>query len=286
MVDRPRRTPLQLLIRELRRNPSAMIGAAVVLLLVLAAVFADLLAPYDPLIPDPLASLKPPHLEHPLGTDPLGRDQLSRILHGTRISLRLGLISTSIAALAGTFLGLMAGYYRKWAENIIMSLMDVLLAFPSILLALAIVYALGINLTNLMVAVGISAIPGYTRLVRGTVLGIKATPYIEAARVIGCPDGRIIFRHILPNAVAPIIVLATMGVASAILSASALSFLGLGTKPPTPEWGVMLSEGRSFMAIAPWLTTYPGLAIMATVLAMNLLGNGLRDALDPRLRSR
>ncbi|NLE76745.1 MAG: ABC transporter permease [Chloroflexi bacterium] len=270
--------------RDLRRSPSAIIGLIIVAFLVFVAVSADALAPYDPLEVNPMAAMMPPGPDHWIGTDALGRDQLSRIMHGTRLSLQLGLIATSIAAVVGSVVGLAAGYYRGALENVIMSLNDVLLAFPYILLALAIVYALGINMTNLMIAVGIGGIPGYVRVVRGTVLTIKENTYIEASRVIGCTDFRIMLKHILPNAVAPIIVLATMGVASAILTGSSLSFLGLGTKPPTPEWGVMLSEGRSFMAVAWWVATFPGIAISLAVLGMNLLGNGLRDILDPRLR--
>jgi len=277
---------LRQVLLSLRRSPNALIGALLVSLLVLVALFAPLIAPYDPLAVKPSALLKPPSAEHWLGTDALGRDQFSRIVYGARISLQLGLIAVAIAALFGTLLGLLAGYYRGWADNLTSAGVDVLLAFPNILLALAITYALGISLTNLMIAVGIAAIPTYVRVVRSTVLTIKENAYIEAARVSGCSDLRIILHHILPNALGPIIVLATLGVATAILSGSALSFLGLGTKPPTPEWGVMLAEGRSFMLNAWWVTTFPGLAIMLTVLSINLLGDGLRDALDPRLRSR
>lgn len=273
-------------IRTLRNSPSAVIGATVVLLLVIVALFAPAVAPYDPLAVNSSALLQPPSADHWLGTDPLGRDLLSRIIYGARISLQLGLIAVSIAAVSGTLLGLTGGFYRGWFDLVVVAGIDILLAFPSILLALAITFALGISLTNLMIAVGVAAIPTYVRVVRSTVLSIKENLYVEAARVSGCTDFRIIMRHILPNALGPIIVLSTLGVASAILSGSALSFLGLGTKPPTPEWGVMLAEGRSFMLNAPWMTTFPGIAIMITVLAINLLGDGLRDALDPRLRSR
>jgi peptide/nickel transport system permease protein len=274
------------IFRSLRRSPSALTGAIVVVLLVLIAIFAPVLAPYDPLKVNASVALSAPNAEHWLGTDALGRDLLSRIMYGARISLQLGLIAVSIAAISGTLFGLLGGFYRGWLDAAIVAGVDVLLAFPNILLALVITFALGINLTNLMIAVGIAAIPTYVRVVRSTVLTIKENPYIEAARVSGCTDYRIILKHILPNAFGPIIVLSTLGVASAILSGSALSFLGLGTKPPTPEWGVMLAEGRGFMLNAWWVTTFPGLAIMATVLSINLLGDGLRDALDPRLRSR
>ena len=293
-ISRPSRTAKGLLanaavrrfFRSLRRSPSARVGASIVVVLVLVAVFAPLLAPYDPLAVKASVALKPPSAEHWLGTDALGRDLLSRIIYGARISLKLGLIAVSIAAVSGTFFGLLAGFYQGWLDTVIVAAVDVLLAFPNILLALAITFALGINLTNLMIAVGIAAIPSYVRVVRSTVLTIKENPYIDAARVSGCTNWRIILRHILPNAFGPIIVLSTLGVATAILSGSALSFLGLGTTPPTPEWGVMLAEGRSFMLDAWWVTTFPGVAIMFTVLSINLLGDGLRDALDPRLRSR
>lgn len=271
--------------RRLRRSPNALIGASIVLVLVFVAIFAPVLAPYDPLAVDATAALAAPNPDHWLGTDALGRDQLSRIMYGARISMQLGLIAVSIAAVSGTVFGLLGGFYSGWLDTLIVAGVDVLLAFPSILLALVITFALGINLTNLMIAVGIAAIPTYVRVVRSTVLGIKENLYIEAARVSGCTDLRIIAGHILPNAFGPIIVLSTLGVASAILSGSALSFLGLGSKPPTPEWGVMLAEGRGLMLIAPWVTTFPGLAIMLTVLSINLLGDGLRDAFDPRLRS-
>jgi peptide/nickel transport system permease protein len=282
----PKQAATSRFFRSLRRSPNAVIGATVVCLLALVAIFAPMLAPYDPLEVNASASLTPPSAAYWLGTDALGRDLLSRIMYGTRISLQLGLIAVSIAAISGTIFGLLGGYYRGWLDTSIVAAVDVLLAFPNILLALAITFALGINLTNLMIAVGIAAVPTYVRVVRSTVLAIKENPYIEAARVSGCTNWRIILRHILPNAYGPIIILSTLGVASAILSGSALSFLGLGTKPPTPEWGVMLAEGRGFMLNAWWVTTFPGLAIMVTVLSMNLLGDGLRDTLDPRLRAR
>jgi peptide/nickel transport system permease protein len=282
----PKQVATSRFFRTLRRSPNAVIGATVVCLLAMVAIFAPMLAPYDPLAVNASASLTPPSAGYWLGTDALGRDLLSRIMYGTRISLQLGLIAVSIAAISGTIFGLLGGYYRGWLDTSIVAGVDVLLAFPNILLALAITFALGINLTNLMIAVGIAAVPTYVRVVRSTVLAIKENPYIEAARVSGCTNWRIILRHILPNAYGPIIILSTLGVASAILSGSALSFLGLGTKPPTPEWGVMLAEGRGFMLNAWWVTTFPGLAIMVTVLSMNLLGDGLRDILDPRLRAR
>ncbi len=217
-------------------------------------------------------------------TDHLGRDILSRLLYGARISLTLGLISVGIAATCGTLLGLVAGYYGGRVDLTAGVLIDVMLAFPGILLALGIVTVLRPGITNAMIAVGIAAIPTYTRLVRGSVLAAKNNVYVEAARVVGCRTPRILWLHILPNVLAPLIVLATLGAAQAILAGAALSFLGLGAQPPTPEWGLMLSEGRRYIRDAWWNSMFPGVAIMLTVLAINLLGDGLRDALDPRLK--
>jgi peptide/nickel transport system permease protein len=206
------------------------------------------------------------------------------VFYGTRISLLVGFISVSIAVVVGTLMGLVSGYYGRWVDTIVMRFVDIMLAFPGILLALALVSILGPSLPNLMIAVGISSVPSYARLVRGSVLAAKENVYVEAARVVGCSDTLIMRRHVLPNVVAPIIVVATLGVAAAILWAAALSFLGLGSQPPTPEWGRMLSEGRNYLREQWWIATFPGLAIMVTVLAMNLLGDGLRDTLDPRQR--
>lgn len=271
-------------LRRLARNRGALAGATVLLVLVGLAVLSDVIVPYDPTRIVAADRLRPPELGHPFGTDAFGRDVLVRIIHGSRISLQLGTISVVIGAGLGVTIGLVSGYYAGWIDRILMRGIDVMLAFPGILLALVIVAVLGPDLNNVMIAVGLSAMPHYTRVVRGSVLAARDLQYVEAARVVGCRDRAVMFRHILPNVLAPVIVLATLGVASAIIAGAALSFLGLGAKPPTPEWGAMLSEGRAYLRTAPWITTFPGAAIMVTVLAINLLGDGLRDALDPRMR--
>jgi peptide/nickel transport system permease protein len=250
----------------------------------LAAVLAPILSPYDPNQVDILHQLQAPSRAHILGTDLYGRDILSRILWGGRTTLVVGLISVGIAASFGIALGLISGYYGHLVDAAIMRFVDVLLSFPRILLALTIVGMLGPGLFHVMLAVGIASISGYARLVRGTVLSAKEEPYVEAARAIGCGDSRILFRHLLPNVVGPVIVLATLDVAAAILAASSLSFLGLGVQPPTAEWGYMLNEGRNYLRAAPWITFFPGVAIMLSVLSINMLGDGLRDALDPKLK--
>jgi peptide/nickel transport system permease protein len=271
--------------RDLRHNVGAMLSLAFLSLLVLAAVLAPFLTSYNPRAVAPTNQFQPPSRAHWAGTDLFGRDVFSRLLYGARISLMVGIVAVAIAALPGTLLGLLAGYYGGWIDGLISRLMDVLLAFPGILLALSIVALLGNGLPNVIVAVGIAGIPGYTRLMRSSVLTIKRKLYIRAAHTIGCRDSRILFRHILPNALAPIIVLATLDTAWAILNASALNFLGLGVELGTPEWGMMLSEGRGYLRDAPWISVAPGLTLTITVLAINLLGDGLRDALDPRLRA-
>lgn len=279
-----RQSRLGELWRRLRSNKGAVLGLAVILLLTLMAVFAPYLAPYDPNKMNSGPRLSPPSWEHPLGTDNFGRDQLSRIIYGARISLYVGFIAVGIGAVFGGFIGAIVGYYGGRIDNILMRLMDVLLAVPQIILAIAIVGALGANLLNLMIAVGVSQIPRYARIVRASALSVRGQEFVEAARAIGASDLRIISENILPNCMAPIIVQSTLGVAAAILSAAALSFLGLGIQPPTAEWGSMLSLGRQYMRNAPHLTFFPGLVIAMVVLALNLFGDGLRDALDPRLR--
>jgi peptide/nickel transport system permease protein len=252
--------------------------------LVLIAVFQNALAPVSPVRIDIADALAAPGPHHPMGTDQYGRDTYSRVIHGSGISLTVGLISVGIAAAAGTAVGLMAGYYGGSLDAFLMRVVDVMLAFPGILLALGIVSVLGPSLRNLMIAVGISGIPVYARLVRGSVLVAKEQLYVDAARVTGVPVPVILARHILPNVVAPVIVAGTLGIGTAILAAAALSFIGLGSQPPTPEWGRMLSEGRDYLRDAWWISTFPGLAIMVTVLGVNMLGDGLRDVLDPRLK--
>jgi peptide/nickel transport system permease protein len=271
--------------RQLRRNYVAMAALAIILGLFIVAIFAPLIAPYDPLKQNFRVALQPPSPAHPFGTDDVGRDILSRVIYGTRISLRVGLVSVAISGIFGVLLGLIAGYYGKWLDNTIMRIIDVLLAFPSLLLALAIIAILGPGLFNVMIAVGIGSIPVYTRMARASTLSVRERDYVLAARTLGLSDARIIRGYIFPNIIPPIIVLATLGVATAILTAAALSFIGLGAQPPTPEWGAMLTQGRQYLQKAWWFTAFPGLAIMITVLAMNVFGDALRDALDPRLRS-
>jgi peptide/nickel transport system permease protein len=271
-------------LRRLLRHRGAIIGTVIILVIGLAAIFAPLIAPYPPDEMGVGPSLAPPSRDYPMGTDTFGRDIYSRILYGAQLSLRVGVVAVAISAGFGIVLGLVAAYYGGWIDGVLMRIIDILLAFPGILLALAIVAVLGISLTNLMIAVGIGGVPSFARLVRGSTLAVKENLYVTVARSIGAGDGLIIFRHILPNVASPIIVYATLRIAFAIIATSSLSYLGLGAKPPTPEWGVMLSDGREFMRVAPWVTTFPGLAIMLSVMGINLLGDGLRDALDPRLR--
>lgn len=278
------RSPWIDVLVRLRRSRGATLGGIILAALVLAALAAPLLTRYDPLIMNPIDRLQPPNPNHVLGTDTFGRDLFTRILFGSRISLQTGLVSVSIAVLIGVPMGLMSGFYGGLTDRMLMRLVDLMLTFPGILLALVIIAILGPNLLNAMLAVGISASPTYARVVRASVLSAKSQVYVEAARATGCSNLRIMLRHILPNTVAPIIVLGTLGIAGAIIAAAALSYLGLGARPPVPEWGALLSEGRNYLRVAWWLTTFPGLAIMTAVLAINLLGDGLRDALDPRLR--
>ena len=275
---------LREIFKRLSRAPLAMIGLAIVVVLVFTAVFADYIAPFGYADQDLMAAFEEPSKAHLFGTDEFGRDIFSRIIYGSRISLQVGFIAVGIAVFAGGFLGAIAGYYGGKADNLIMRAMDVLLSIPSILLAIAIAASLGPGLFNLMIAVGISSTPNYARIVRGSVLSIRNQEFVEAAKAVGSSDLRIILKHIIPNCLAPIIVQATLGVAIAILTAAGLSFIGLGIQPPIPEWGAMLSGGREYLRDYAYMTVFPGLAIMITILALNFLGDGLRDALDPKLK--
>ena len=277
-------SPGRLALRRVLKNRGAILGLAIVLFWLGCALLAGVLAPYDPIKMSPADKLSAPGAAHWLGTDLYGRDLLSRILFGARLSLKVGLLSVCMGGVVGTTMGLVAGYGSAAVDEVIMRLVDAMLAFPGILLALVVVAFLGAELTNVIIAVGIGLIPSFARLVRGCVLSAKEDLHVLAATVIGARTDRIILRHILPNIAAPLIVLATLSVAWAILNASALSFLGLGAQPPTPEWGTMLSEGRDYMRAAPWIATFPGLAIMTLVIGVNLLGDGLRVALDPRMK--
>lgn len=272
------------LFRDLLRNSGAVIGVALLLVVIGAAVAAPYITRYDPIKINPPDRIQAPSREHWLGTDQFGRDIFTRVVYGARISLPVGLIAVVIASLVGTLLGLLAGYYGRFLDAIVMRLIDTMLAFPGILLALVVVAILGASLPNVMIAVGVGEIPRYTRLVRGSVLSAREALYVDAARVTGVRDATILYRHILPNVVGPIVVLATLSVGTAILAAAGLSFLGLGAQPPRPEWGSMLADGRQFLSSQWWIATMPGLAIALTVLAVNMAGDGLRDVLDPRLR--
>ena len=268
----------------IRRNKAAMLGLVILLLFILITIFADLIAPYELVTTQTRDILQPPSAQHWFGTDELGRDILSRIIYGARISMSVGLIAICISLIGGVALGAIAGYYGGTADNIIMRCMDVLLSIPTILLNISIVAALGSGLQNVMIAIGVSSIPGYCRIVRASILSLRDQDFVEASRAAGASDFFLITRHILPNCMAPLIVQATLRIGAAILSCASMSFLGLGIVPPTAEWGSMLSTGRDFLRDAPHVCIFPGLAIMAAVFSMNLVGDGLRDALDPKLK--
>ena len=276
------RSRLGELSRDILSSQGIVIGGTLFLAIVLVAIFAPFIAPENPIEQNYGATLRPPSREHLMGTDNFGRDIFSRVVYGSRISLQVGVISVAIAAVIGIPLGLIAGYYGGLVDSVLMRLIDIMLAFPGILLAFVIVAVMGSSLTNLMIAIGIGSIPGFARLIRGSVLATRALSYVEAARVIGARDLRIVGKHILPNVASPIIVYGTLKVATAILAGASLSFLGLGVQRPTPEWGVMLADGRNFLQQQPWISAFPGLAIMVTTLAINLLGDGIRDLRDPR----
>lgn len=266
-----------------KKNRAALIGLGLVIVEVILAVFAPLVAPYNPVKMDLRAARQPPSSGYLLGADELGRDVLSRIIYGCRISLTLGLVSVSIGLSFGMLLGGPSGYFAGRLDIVVMRFIDVLMSFPTILLAILVVTVVGPGLYNAMLAVGVAQVPLYARLIRGLILKLKEKEFVDAARALGVSNSRIIIHHILPNCLSPLLVQATLNIASAILSAAALGFLGLGAQPPTPEWGAMLSKGRLYMRVAPHITIFPGLAIMLTVLAFNLMGDGLRDAMDPRM---
>lgn len=275
----------KVLFGKLLQNRTAVVGGLFIILLLIIALFPDLFATYHPTrFQNPANRFQPPSSEHWFGTDNLGRDIYSRVIHGTRVTLSVAFQSVFVGAVVGVTLGILSGYYGKWVDAIIMRIMDILLAFPGILLALAIVSALGPSLRNVIIAISIFSIPSFARIVRGSTLVVRDLEYIEAIRALGARDIKIIVQHVLPNVLSPIIVQATLYIATAILIASGLSFLGLGAQPPLPEWGLMLSAGRDFIWNAVHVSLFPGLAIMLAVLSFNLLGDGLRDALDPRLK--
>lgn len=271
--------------KRLKRSNMAIIGLIILSLIIIISVGADFIAPYEFDEQDLMSAFQSPSSDHWFGTDEFGRDIFSRVIYGSRVSLSVGIIAVSIALIIGGFLGALAGYYGGKIDNAIMRVMDVLLAIPSMLLAISIVASLGPGLTNLMIAVGISSIPTYARIVRASVMSIKGMEFIEASETAGSGDLRIIFKHIIPNSLAPVIIQATLGVAGAMLTAAGMSFIGLGIQPPNPEWGAMLSGGRAYIRDYSYMTMFPGLAIMITILALNLLGDGLRDALDPKLKN-
>ena len=268
-----------------RKNKMALVGSGIVLFFILLAVFAPFIAPYGMNDQQLSMRLQAPSKEHIFGTDDFGRDIFSRVVYGARISLWVGFFSVLGSVVVGSLLGIIAGYYGRWIDAVISRIFDIMLAFPSILLAIGIVAVLGPSLKNALIAIAVINIPNFGRLIRSRVLSIKQEEYITAAKAIGMSDARILFHHILPNSMAPIIVQGTLAIATAIIEAAALGFLGLGAQPPNPEWGKMLADSKAYLTQAPWTMIFPGLAIMLTVLGFNLMGDGLRDALDPRMKS-
>ena len=273
-----------MMLRRLTRSTPFVAGAALLTIVFALAIAAPMVTRYDPVRMSPAERLRPPSAQHLFGTDQLGRDVLSRVLHGGRLSLPMGVAPIAVAAVLGLLLGLIAGFYGGWLDLVIMRVVDVWISFPPILLALAIVTILGTGLTNIMVALGIAWVPYYARMVRGSVLEAKERVYVDAARALGGLDRRIVVRHVLPNVLTPIMVMSSMGVANAILAGAALSFLGLGAQAPAPEWGTSLADARQFIRLGWWVGLFPGLAIAITVLGANLMGDGIRDALDPKLK--
>ncbi|MGE3270117.1 MAG: ABC transporter permease [Chloroflexota bacterium] len=281
-----RRTRRFDLLRRLLRIRLAWVGLAVLAGMLFLAVTADFLTPYDPNYQDYAVLLQAPSADHPFGTDQIGRDLYSRVVYGTRVSIQVGVIAVGIGLTMGVIIGLTAGWYRGWLDELLMRVMDAIHAFPALVLALAITAALGAGITNVMIAIGIVYMPTYARLVRGQVLSVRERDFVTAATVIGAQPARIMFKHAWPNVTAPIIVQASLNVSSAILTEASLSFLGLGVRPPQASWGSILQSGYQYLSSAPWLSFYPGLAIFIAVLGLNLLGDGLRQAMDPRLRGK
>lgn len=268
--------------RRFKKNRGATVGLCLIGLLIFVALFAPVLAPHSPDALDLQTVCSPPSRDHWLGTDELGRDVLSRLIHGSRIVVVVAISATAVATAVGVVLGLVAGYYGGWVDTIIMRALDVLLAFPGFLLAIALVAFLGANTLNIVVVVGLTRIPRYARLIRGTVLSVREIEYVQASKAVGSPEIRTMLLHVLPNCIGPTLVYASLTFGDSILTISGLSFLGIGVQPPTADWGSMLSRGREYLMVAPWLAVCPGAAIFVTVMAINLTGDGLRDALDPR----
>lgn len=278
-------SPLRETWVRLLRNKGAVAGLMVILAFILLAIFAPLVAPMDPLEQDIEMRKTPPLTDgFLLGSDELGRDLLSRLIHGARLSMSIGVVSVGIAMVGGVIIGVISGFYGGWLDKIVMRLIDIMLAFPYVLLTIVIVAVLGPSLTNAMIAIGISQLPRYVRLVRASVMAEKESDYVLAERSIGTGNMELMFGSILPNSLAPVIVQATLGIGDAILSSAALSFLGLGAQPPAPEWGLMIASSREFVTSAWWIVTFPGVAILLAVIGFNLFGDGLRDVLDPRLK--
>ena len=272
--------------RHFKKNRLGVGGLVIIVIVFFIAIFAPFLSLYDPGKTDVSLKLKPPSSQHYLGTDQLGRDVFSRMLYGSQISLSVGFVAVGISILIGIMVGAMAGYKGGWVDSLLMRFVDIMLSFPSFFLILTVVAILRPNIYNVMIVIGITSWEGTARFVRAEFLSLRERDYVQAARALGVKDRRIIFRHILPNALAPVFVTASLGVASAILVEAGLSFLGFGVQPPAPSWGNILTEGRTYIFDAWWLTVFPGLAILITVLSFNLFGEGLRDAIDPRLRGR
>lgn len=281
-----KQSQLKQIWKQFRKNKAAMVGLVIISLLLLIAIFADVIVDYDTVVIAQNSSerMQAPSGAHWFGTDNYGRDIFARVIHGARMSLTIGIVTTIISVFFGGVLGALAGFYGGKVDNIISRVMDALICIPATLMALCIIAALGTGLVNIMIAITVSQIPGFTRLIRSVIMTLRDQDYIEAARSCGTSDFRIITKHIIPNALGPIIVQGTMAMADMILTAAGLGFLGMGIAPPAPEWGTMLSEGREFIRTAPYIITFPGVAIVLTALSFNMLGDGLRDALDPRLK--